>query len=127
MAAWAAYTLLLRGAPAALPREVVLVATIALGVAVLVPLALVAGQTDIAALPPRAWAGVAYVTLGASIVAYLCWSFGVARLGAEAAGFYLNLMPVFGAGLAWAILGEGLSAAQGVGALAILAAIAVRR
>lgn len=125
--AWASYTLLLRGMPAALPRDVVLAATMAMGVAVLLPLVALFGRTDLSTLPPPVWGGVAYVTLGASLAAYLCWSFGVARLGPAAAGFSLNLIPLFGVLLAWLLLGEVLSAGQAAGAAAILGALAIRR
>lgn len=124
---WAVYTLVLKGLPGTLGRDAVLGATMVLGVAMMLPLWLAFGATPLARLPAEAWAGVVYVALGASLVAYLFWSFGVDRLGAGAAGFYLNLMPVFGAGLAFLLLGEPLLPAQLVGAAAILGAIALRR
>lgn len=125
--AWAVYTLVLKSLPATLPRDAVLGATMLLGVAMMLPLWLVFGTTGPAALSPTVWAGVAYVAIGASLIAYSLWSFGVDRLGPGAAGFYLNLMPVFGAGLAFLLLGEPLVPVQLLGAAAILGAIALRR
>ncbi|MCA8880068.1 MAG: DMT family transporter [Rhodobacteraceae bacterium] len=124
---WAVYTLLLRALPADLPRDAVLAVTMLVGVVVMLPLWLGLGTTDLAGLPAAAWAGVVYVAVGASLVAYLFWSFGVDRLGPEAAGFFLNLMPVFGVILAWLLLGEAISLAQAAGAVAIMLAIGLRR
>ncbi len=126
VAAWATYTLVLRAAPAELPRDALLAGSMLVGICVLVPLALALGQTDLGALPAEVWAGVGYVAVGASLVAYLCWSFGVGEVGPETAGFFINLMPVFGAGLAWLFLAEPLDATQALGAAGILGAIALR-
>lgn len=124
--AWSTYTLLLRDVAPELPRAAVLAAIMAVGVAVLVPAALIAGSTSLRSLAPGVWASVGYVALGASLVAYLCWSFGVGAVGAESAGFYINLMPLFGAALAWATLGEALGPTQILGGAAIFGAIALR-
>lgn len=120
---WAIYTLVLRTMPKDLGSEIVLASAMIVGVCLLVPLALVAGHTDLATLPAGVWAGVAYVGLGASLVAYFCWSFGVRHLGPGIAGYFVNLMPVFGAVLAWIFLGETLGPSQIAGMAIILSAI----
>lgn len=51
-------------------------------------------------------AGVLYIGLFASVGAYICWNRGVAAVGANAAGFTLHLLPVFGTVLAIVFLGE---------------------
>ena len=56
----------------------------------------------------------------ASVIGFLFWSHGVAAIGPSRAGQFLHLMPVFGAGLSFALLGEGLSATQVVGAALVL-------
>lgn len=126
VAAWSVYTLLLRGAPAVVPRDALLAGSMVVGLCVLGPLALFAGTTAPATLAPGVWSGIAYVALGASLIAYLCWSYGVGVVGPETAGFFINLMPVFGAALAWVFLDETMAGAQWLGAAAILGAIALR-
>jgi drug/metabolite transporter (DMT)-like permease len=55
---------------------------------------------------PEVAAGVLYIGLFASVAAYICWNRGVAVVGANAAGFTLHLLPVFGTILAVLLLGE---------------------
>lgn len=49
---------------------------------------------------------LAYVSLGASIVAYRCWGLGVAEGGPALAAVFNNLTPLFAALLSAAVLGE---------------------
>ncbi|OSP56864.1 hypothetical protein BV911_01495 [Pseudoruegeria sp. SK021] len=121
--AWTVYTLLLRASPADVPPDAMLAASMIAGLVLLLPLAGMWGTTDLTLLPLPVWGGVLYVGLGASLVAFWCWGFGVRRIGPEAAGFFINLMPVFSAVLAWLLLGETLGASQMAGAAAILGAI----
>jgi drug/metabolite transporter (DMT)-like permease len=51
---------------------------------------------------------IAYVALFPSIVAYFCWNRGVASIGANRTGLFINLIPVFAAVLAILFLGESL-------------------
>ena len=57
-----------------------------------------------------------YVTVFASIVAYLSWNFGVRVLGANQASMFNFLIPVFSALIAIPVLGEGLQTYHLVGA-----------
>ena len=64
-----------------------------------------------AGVPPIRWswgvvAALAYVSLGASIVAYRCWGLGVAEGGPALAAFFNNLTPLFAALISAAVLGE---------------------
>jgi len=59
-------------------------------------------------LTPGIAAGIAYVALFPSIVAYFCWNRGVAIIGANRTGLFITLIPVFAAVLAILILGETL-------------------
>ena len=53
------------------------------------------------------WIGsVLYVALFPSVVAFLCWNRGVALVGANRAGFFINLIPIFTALLSMPLLGE---------------------
>ena len=53
-------------------------------------------------------AGVAYTGIFPSVLAYLFWNRGVAEVGANRAGQFLHLIPVFGTLLAVIFLGESL-------------------
>jgi drug/metabolite transporter (DMT)-like permease len=52
--------------------------------------------------------GIAYVALFASVLAYICWNRAVGEVGANKAGLFSHLMPVFSALLAIVFLNEGL-------------------
>ena len=58
-----------------------------------------------------------------SVVAYLLFNMAVAAIGARAAGQAINLMPLLGALLATALLGEPLHAYHAVGMAMILAGL----
>lgn len=70
---------------------------------------LTAGEQVAGAAPIRWSAGVvaalAYVSLGASLVAYRCWGLGVAEAGPTMAAFFNNLTPLFAALLSALVLG----------------------
>ncbi|MFD0668934.1 DMT family transporter [Ramlibacter sp. MAHUQ-53] len=51
-------------------------------------------------------AALAYVSLGASVVAYRCWGLGIQRMGPNMAAVFNNLTPLFAALLSGALLGE---------------------
>ena len=53
-------------------------------------------------------ASILYVAAFPSIVAYLCWNHGVGVIGANRAGLFINLIPVFASVLAILWLGESL-------------------
>ncbi|MBE3640270.1 DMT family transporter [Mangrovicoccus algicola] len=123
---WTAYTQMLRAAPRTVPADVSLMATMLAALPVLGALAAwrgEAGAAALAALPPAAWAAVGYVGLCAALAAFLLWGYGVRRKGPEAAGLYINLMPVFSAALAWLFLGEAVTAGQAAGAALILVSL----
>lgn len=123
--AWSAYTLLLRRTPADLPGDVLVLAMMLPALPVLIGWALASGTTDLAALGWRPWALVLYIGLFPSLLAFLCWNYGVSKAGAAEAGFYINLMPVFATLLAFLLLGETVSSAQFAGAGFIIAAIVI--
>ncbi|MGA6925231.1 MAG: DMT family transporter [Desulfosarcina sp.] len=65
-------------------------------------------------------ASIAYVAIFPSIVAYFCWNRGVAVIGANRTGLFINLIPVFAAILAIVFLGETLKAFHLAGMALIL-------
>jgi drug/metabolite transporter (DMT)-like permease len=57
------------------------------------------------------------------VLAYIFWNKGVEEVGAQVAGLFVHLMPVFGVVLAWLFLGERLRVYHVVGIALILAEI----
>jgi drug/metabolite transporter (DMT)-like permease len=51
-------------------------------------------------------ASLLYVGLLPSIAAYLCWNRGIEQVGANRAGLYINLIPLFASLMAIVFLGE---------------------
>jgi drug/metabolite transporter (DMT)-like permease len=105
---WAAYTIFLRGKPAGLPGLTLLVCCACVGLVVLLPLALAellffGGHV---AFTPGTVAAMFYFGIFPSFVAYLFWNRAVGEVGANVAGIFFHLIPVFGCLLAWIILGE---------------------
>jgi drug/metabolite transporter (DMT)-like permease len=68
-------------------------------------------------------ASVAYVAIFPSIISFLCFNRGVELIGANRAGLFLYLMPLFGGFMALVFLGERLAWFHGVGMLFIVAGI----
>ncbi|MEM8959718.1 MAG: DMT family transporter [Pseudomonadota bacterium] len=109
---WSIYTLLLRRRPRALSGNVLVLAMIVPAMPVLIAAAVQWGVTDFAALSRLQWSVVVYIGVFPSLLAFLAWNYGVAKVGPEAAGFFINLMPVFATVLAWLLLGETISIPQ---------------
>jgi drug/metabolite transporter (DMT)-like permease len=86
-----------------------LAVTFAIGVIAMIPLA-ATEAAEIARIQwtPKVIGGCAYVALFPSVVAYLLFNAAVDEVGAGRAGQTINLMPLFGALLAAALLGEPL-------------------
>jgi drug/metabolite transporter (DMT)-like permease len=125
VAIWTVYSLLLRRRPADLPPDVTLAGSMLAGIALLLPFGLATNATKLAALTaPGVLLGIVYMALFASVLAFLFWSLGVSRLGPTRSGQFINLMPVFGAGLAFLFLGEIPGRAEIAGAALVLAGIA---
>ena len=123
VAAWAAYSLLLRRRPADLPQSVTLVSSICVALPILLIFNTIAANGPMIQFKPMVILSIAYIALFASVISFLLWSYGVAELGAARAGQYVHLMPVFGAGLAFLFLGEPLSYSQIAGAALVFSGI----
>ena len=103
---YALYSALLRQRPNIHPLSF-LTTTFAVGVVFLLPLYL----WEIQSAPPLVLSqpvvlSLLYVALFPSILAYLCWNRGIFEIGANRAGLYINLLPLFTALLAVFFLGE---------------------
>jgi drug/metabolite transporter (DMT)-like permease len=121
---WATYSVLLRWRPPGLSAAAFLGFTIPVGWLALIPLYLL----ESGLVRPVDWTlpvalTVAYVAVFPSVLAFLFWNRGVAALGANAAGHFIHLMPVFGTVLAVIFLGERLQMYHASGALLVAAGI----
>lgn len=76
------------------------------------------------ALDLKASLAMVVMVVGGTVLAYLFWGIGIARLGAARASIFLNLVPVF-AMLVSAALGTLPSAAQIIGGLLVLGGVTI--
>lgn len=122
---WTIYTLLLRRRPADLPQNVTLASGIVAGLVLMAPAWawFAPASLESLSLDIGTWTAIGYIALCASLVAFLLWMHGVSAIGAARAGQFVHLLPVFGAVLAMALLGETVSAAQSAGAAFVVAGI----
>jgi drug/metabolite transporter (DMT)-like permease len=68
---------------------------------------------------------ILYVAAFPSIVAFFCWNWGVEQIGANRAGLFVNLIPVFASLMAVAWLGESIKAFHLIGMLLIFGGMAL--
>jgi drug/metabolite transporter (DMT)-like permease len=117
--AYALYSVLLRKRPDVHPLSF-LAATFALGALMLVPL-LVYEHFAIKPLEPSvtAFLAIAYVAVFPAVLSYLFFNRGVELAGANAAGHFIHLIPLFGSALAILLLGESLASFHILGGILI--------
>ncbi len=103
---YALYSVLLRIRPPIHPASV-LTYTFGIGVLFLLPLYLWERvKTGPLPLTPGVVSTILYVAVFPSIVAYLCWNRGIAVIGPNKTGLFINLLPIFASILAVVLLGE---------------------
>lgn len=95
----------------------------AVGAALLLASAL-GSDTHIHVLGFKAGIAMAVMVVGGTVLAYLFWGIGIARLGAARTSIFINLVPVF-AMLIGAALGALPSAAQLAGGLLVLGGVTI--
>jgi drug/metabolite transporter (DMT)-like permease len=124
MAMWSVYTIALRWRPPGLNVMSFLLVVAIIGDACVLPLWLI--EMALGHYIHWTWTNLAAllaVALFSSVLAYLFWNRGVEEVGANVAGLFVHLMPVFGIVLAWAFLGEDLAPFHVAGIALILAGI----
>lgn len=106
---WSAYSVVLKTKPAELNQTPLITGTVLVAMLVMTPvyLATLPGGKPVAFTTP-VLAGLLYIGVFASVIAYFCWNYGVARLGPSRAGVFLHLNPLFGTVLSILFLGEGI-------------------
>jgi drug/metabolite transporter (DMT)-like permease len=95
-----------------------------LGALLLLPGALIeGGPGDLASAPFNFWLFIAFIGIGGSALAYVLWYHGVRELGPGRAGFFTNLVPIFGLSLSAMFLAEYPSPMQIGGGVVMLGAV----
>ena len=105
---WALYSVLLRIRPPDVQPNAFLGSIMLVGVVMLIPPYLLDSGLEVSPVSMEALAGVAYVAVFASVLSYVFWNQAVAQVGANKAGQFVHLLPVFGTGLAMIFLDEVL-------------------
>jgi drug/metabolite transporter (DMT)-like permease len=119
MACYAGYTVLLRKRPPVHPLAFI-ATTFWIGALLLVPFYLWETLTVATLDPsPANLMVIGYVIVFPSIVSYLCFNRAVELVGANRAGLFIHLMPVFGSLMAVFFLGESFCWYHGAGILLI--------
>lgn len=104
---WGTYTVLLRRYKSELPGATMLAAIILVGTLLLLPVFIYDELAGARSSYNAATLGtILYVSLLGSVLAYWLWNRAVAIVGANRAGLFLHLIPVFTAVMAVAFLGE---------------------
>lgn len=123
IACYAGYTVMLRKRPHVHPLAFI-ATTFWLGSLILVPVYLWETLTVATLeLKPTTMLVIGYVIVFPSIVSYLCYNRGVELVGANRAGLFIHLMPVFGSSMAVLFLGEVFCWYHGLGIVLIGAGI----
>ena len=119
---WALYTVLLRLRPEISPVSFI-ATTFFVGVVAMAPLA--AWETQPLVWRPGVGAAFLYVALLPSLLSYFIYNHATRIVGPARAGQAITLMPLFGAFLSAALLGERLHAFHFAGMVLILAGIGI--
>lgn len=109
MICWAIYTLWMKNTPDGMNRIALTCIQIAIAVIVLFPLWLweSGGELPIH-LNNNAKMALLYVGIFPSVIAYVCYSQAISRVGPMISGLFIHLMPVFGVILAAVFAGESI-------------------
>jgi len=123
VSAWSLYTVLLRLRPAIAPLSFLAV-TFAIGALAMAPFAFAEWQARLRVnWTPAVLGALCYVALLAALASYFIYNWAAARLGPARAGQAITLLPLFGALLSAALLGERLHGYHFAGMGLILAGI----
>jgi drug/metabolite transporter (DMT)-like permease len=121
---WAIYTILLNRMRGALSP----LATLTIVAVLALPLLGVIGGYELMSRPvgpitPLVVVGLVYVSVLASVAAFMAWSIGIKGIGAARGSIFLNLVPVFTAVIAVLTLGERIGLVQLVGGLLVIGGV----
>lgn len=96
----------------------------ALGFLMFVPFALYeARRFDLGRLDAADWTAIAYYGVVVTVVAFLLWARGVARVPASTAAVFTGVLPISAVTLSYLVLGERFHVSHLVGAACVIAGI----
>ena len=122
--AWAVYSVMLRKRPKEMDPIAFLTVIVCFGLIFSLPFYLrefmaLGGFS----LTPASLASLAYVSIFPSVLSFIFWNYSVDKVGANHAGIFIHLMPVFSIILAILFLGEHLRGFHLIGMLLIFSGI----
>ena len=121
---WAIYTILLNRMRGALSPLATLTIVSVLAVP---PLGVIGGyelmSSPIGAITPTVVVGLVYISVLASVAAFMAWSVGIKGIGAARGSIFLNLIPVFTAVIAVLTLGERIGLVQLIGGSLVIGGV----
>lgn len=121
---WAFYSIAVKKRPADLDPLVMLTVITGIGALILLPAYLWESATyKVMPISTTAFLTVGYITLIASLLAYVCYNKGVSLIGPSKAGPAIHMMPGWVAILAFVFLGERLESYHILGIACIAAGI----
>ena len=123
---WAVYTLAGRSAIGRFGSVNANVYATAAGSLMLLPLSFVGGGWSAAVhAPASAWGGVAYLSLGGTVLGFVLFYEGVRLIGAARASSFALLVPIFGVVSSVLVLGEHVHPSLAVGGAVVLAGLGI--
>lgn len=121
---WAVYTLAGRAATERFGSVNANVYATAAGSLMLLPLSFFGGGWAGAAhAPASAWGGVAYLSVGGTVLGFVLFYEGVRLIGAARASSFALLVPIFGVVSSVLVLGEHLRPSLAIGGVVVLAGL----
>ena len=124
MFAWAVYSALLKKKKYEISQLALLQVVIILGLIFLIPIYFIEMNLGhIIVLGPPFYLTLSYVVIFPGLLAFFFWIKGISIIGANRAGVFLHLMPIFGAIMAMIIFDEKFMYYHLLGAIFILAGI----
>lgn len=75
-------------------------------------------------IPVYVWLAIAAMSVFGSVIAYIFWNYGIARIGADRASVFMNLVPLSAAFISF-FTGEKITPIQIAGGLCILTGVAI--
>jgi drug/metabolite transporter (DMT)-like permease len=121
---WAAYTLSGREAMRRFGSLSANVFATAVGSLLLLPITFAGnGWAGLGSASTGAWAGIAYLALAGTVLAFVLFYEGVRLLGASPASAFALLVPIFGVLSSVLVLGERLRPALALGGVIVLAGL----
>lgn len=81
------------------------------------------GTTTVTQITPVVWGAIAFLVIGATVLAFMLYNWALKYERAGTAALYINAIPVITAFTSWIVLGETLVPIQLLGAFLVLAAV----